>query len=85
MVVEAKAMRCRDEGGTRIGLGLEGVVNLYRRTGLGFGREVHVEEVRCRASRSARQRERRWMDVSSNGRTWVSTDGSVWMRQWARA
>jgi hypothetical protein len=43
MVVEAKAMRCRDEGETRIGLGLEGVVNLYRRTGLGFGREVHVE------------------------------------------
>ena len=64
MVVEAKAMRCRDEGGTRIGPGLEGVVNLYRRTGLGFGREVHVEEVGCRASRSARQRERRWMDVS---------------------
>jgi hypothetical protein len=43
MVVEAKAMRCRDEGETRIGLGLEAVVNLYRRTGLGFGREVHVE------------------------------------------
>ena len=43
MVVEAKAMRCRDEGETRMELGLERVVNLYRRTGLGFGREVHVE------------------------------------------
>ena len=49
MVVEAKAMWCRDEGGTRIGLGLEGVLNLYRRTGLGFGRGVHIEEVRRRA------------------------------------
>ena len=38
-----EAMWCRDEGGTRIELGLEGVVNLYRRTGLGFGRQVHVE------------------------------------------
>jgi len=43
-----EAMWCRDEAETRIGLGLEGVVNLYRRTGLGFGRDVHG--VQCRAS-----------------------------------
>lgn len=33
-------MRCRDEA--RLAEGSEGVVNLYRCTGLGFGRDVHT-------------------------------------------